>query len=67
MDDETTRLQIRLRLARFRLDGASLHGPEWEAAAGEVEALEAAREQLGRPGAGPADDAHPTEDGPPES
>jgi hypothetical protein len=38
--DDVVALRIKLRLARFRIEGASPHGPEWEAASEQVAELE---------------------------
>ncbi|MHB8398039.1 MAG: hypothetical protein ACYDCI_03800 [Candidatus Limnocylindrales bacterium] len=57
MDDDATRIRIRLRLARFRLDGASFHGPEWEAASEQVESIERELAAIERASAAPTDAA----------
>ena len=42
MDDDPAALRTRLRIARSRLDEASPHGPDWEAASEQVAELELA-------------------------
>jgi len=46
VDDKVATLRIKLRLARFRLEGESPHGPAWEAASEQVARLERDLEEL---------------------
>jgi hypothetical protein len=60
MDNELLRLQIRVRVARFRLEGLAPGRADWRVARAELTDLELEMARQRDPAPRPVPDSHPT-------